>query len=358
VITVYGATGYTGKLIAELLVQRSIPFTIAGRNRERMNELRGALARHGSFLPEVEIAALSDRTAMDDLAKRSKVILSCAGPFAEMGPPVIDACLRGGAHYLDITGEVRFMAATGMRDAEARAAKVALVNAVGFDVVPTDLCVFLAKVALGDQPEEIDLALAASGARPSAGTTRTLLNIVREGAVAYEDGRYVEEAIASKSKTFDFLGIGPAPAFNAPIGDVATAPRTTGAKRVRAYVRMPSWAGRMATKVVPASRALLKSPLGKLISSTVPAAGEGPSLEQRNNTRFSIVAEARADGRVGRARMSGRDAYGLTAECAVAIAVLMDRDDYRRSGALSPMQAAEPAMWRELFERLGCAMES
>lgn len=357
-ITVYGATGYTGKLIAELLVRRGVPFLIAGRNTEKLEQLRRGLSSQGSLLPEVVSVSLSDRTGMENLAKRSKVIISCAGPFAEMGPPVIDACLRGGAHYLDITGEVRFMAATGLRDAEAKAAKVALVNAIGFDVVPSDLCAHLAAQALGETPEELDIALAAAGTKPSAGTTRTLLNIVRAPAVTFDSGRYVEEVIASRSKTFDFLDIGPSVAFNAPIGDVATAPRTTGAQRVRAYVRLPRAAGRVAGAVLPAVRAVLSSPLGQLVSSTVPGAGEGPSPDERRNARFSIVAEARSPGRVARARISGRDPYGLTAECAVAAAVLMDSESYKKSGALSPVQAVDAAVWRSVLEANGCLIES
>jgi saccharopine dehydrogenase (NAD+, L-lysine-forming) len=355
VLTVYGATGYTGRLIAELLLARGVHFTMAGRSAEKLHHLRDELARRGTA-PDLAVVSLSDRTGLEALAKRSRVILSCAGPFAEMGPPIVDACLRGGAHYLDITGEARFMVATALRDREAKEAKVALVNAVGFDVVPSDLCAFLASRALGPggPPEQVDLALATGGAKPSGGTMRSIAGILKDSGLRFENGSWIEEPIAREKRRFDFPELGSREAFNAPIGDVATAPRTTGAQRVRVWAKLPPIFARVVSIGLPFARPLLKTPLAKLAENAIPPAGEGPSEGERRSSRFSIVAEARRGGTLAQATISGRDGYGLTAETAVCIATAMLDARYDKTGALSPMQALDPSVWRGLLERLGC----
>src|SRR5690606_5088937 len=66
------------------------------------------------------------------------LVLHCAGPFGETSRPMLKACLRAGAHYLDITGEIAVFEAVMARDPEIRRAGVAAIPGVGFDVVPTD----------------------------------------------------------------------------------------------------------------------------------------------------------------------------------------------------------------------------
>lgn len=382
-LTVYGATGYTGRLVVELLSSRGVPLRLAGRNSEKLHALRDAIAARGRPAPDLAVAALEDRSALETLAKRSRVILHCAGPFSDFGPPMIEACLRGGAHYLDITGEARFMAATALRDGEAKKANIALVNAVGFDVVPSDLCVHLAASALGEggAPEAIDVALALAGRdeRPgsslfapaavfdafksggpaSGGTLRSFAKVVGQPSLRFEDGRFVEEPIAATKRRFDFPGAGPSLAFNAPIGDVATAARTCGASRVRAYLKVPSPIARALRIALPAAGAVYRSPIGVLVNSAAGAFAsklDGPNEEARQRAHFSIVAEARRGTSLARATLTGRDGYGVTAECAAAIAVAMMDAGYDRAGALTPMQALDPATWRALLEQLGCAI--
>src|SRR4029077_6553065 len=95
-----------------------------------------------------------------------RVVLACAGPFARMGAPVREAALATGRHYLDITGETPYIMATAERDGEARARGVALVNAVGFDVVPTDAAAVLAADAAGGQPALLRIGLPFRGGAP------------------------------------------------------------------------------------------------------------------------------------------------------------------------------------------------
>ena len=107
-VVVYGASGYTGKLIAWHLAEAKIPFIAAGRNRKRLEEQM-------ALVPELKGAAYSiaeapiDEAALTELFKGSKVVYNVTGPFMKFGEPVVRAALAAGCHYLDTTGEADWM---------------------------------------------------------------------------------------------------------------------------------------------------------------------------------------------------------------------------------------------------------
>jgi short subunit dehydrogenase-like uncharacterized protein len=181
-ILIYGATGYTGRLICYELKRSGLPFAIAGRSWPRLVSLQRELDLPAAAVHRAEIG---DRHALVALAARTRVILSCAGPFARFGPPVQDAALQGGCHFLDIAGEYAYMRATYQRDEEARARGVAFISAVGFDVVPTDAAAVLACSAL-PRAASLRIAFAKSGGA-SRGTLRSMFSFLRTG-MAYKDG--------------------------------------------------------------------------------------------------------------------------------------------------------------------------
>lgn len=104
-IVVWGCTGFTGRLACEY-IERTYPhlkWAIAGRNAATMNALKNDLHLPPSV--EVIVADISDKTTLRDMASRTKVVLSTAGPFAKIGTPIVEACIFSDAHYCDITGE-------------------------------------------------------------------------------------------------------------------------------------------------------------------------------------------------------------------------------------------------------------
>src|SRR5438046_2539911 len=131
-VMIYGANGYTGELIAREAVARGLRPILAGRTADAV----GGLARDLGLEPRV--FALDDSAAIDAHLRGVGVVLNCAGPFARTALPLADACLRAGAHYLDITGEIDVFEALTARDAQAKAAGVMLLPGCGFDVVPSD----------------------------------------------------------------------------------------------------------------------------------------------------------------------------------------------------------------------------
>lgn len=360
-LTIYGATGYTGRLIAALLAQKGRPFRLAGRSRDKLEALARAIRPslpEGAPPPELEAVAIEDPAGLTELMRRSKVVVSCAGPFRRLGPPVVEACIEGGAHYLDITGELQFMLETKRRDAEAKQRGIVLTNAVGFDVVPTDLAAHLAARALGEVPDQIEIALWVRRARLTAGTRRSAAGMAFESSAALVGGEVVAEPFGARSRELLFPGRDrPRRVVSVPLGDLATIPATTGARNARTYLTLNPRLIGISRALSSLGRTPLGAPVRALASRIMSGGAEGPSEEDRPRTEFAIVAEAAKNGRTTRATLTGCDPYGLTAHTVVHAAFSLLDAPGDRSGWLSPMQVATSESWRALLERLGARVD-
>lgn len=141
-LTLYGATGYTGRKCAHYLRDNapdSLEWAIAGRNPDKLAEVHAELGDARDRVAMIQ-ADSSDPESIDAMAARSSVVVSTVGPFALYGTPVVEACVRHGVHYCDITGEtpwVRDM--IDAHHAEASAAGTRIVPMCGFDSIPSDI---------------------------------------------------------------------------------------------------------------------------------------------------------------------------------------------------------------------------
>lgn len=141
-LVLWGATGFTGKLVARYLAERAaLPdgfrWAVAARNEQRLTQAKRSLGL--ADIPS--IVADSDRPdTVEALAKRAKVVLSTVGPYARHGSPLVAACAAHGTHYCDITGETYWVREMIDRyDARARDTGARIVPFCGFDAVPSDL---------------------------------------------------------------------------------------------------------------------------------------------------------------------------------------------------------------------------
>ena len=114
-ILIYGATGYTGRLIAKAASERGARPILAGRNLDKVKMVAQPLGLSARAFD------LGDPARIDAAIKDVSVVLCAAGPFSATSRPVADACLRNRVHYLDITGEIDVFEALAARDAEAKA---------------------------------------------------------------------------------------------------------------------------------------------------------------------------------------------------------------------------------------------
>jgi short subunit dehydrogenase-like uncharacterized protein len=303
-ILIYGATGYTGKLIAKVAADQGARPILAGRNLEKVQ----AIAKPLGFASRA--FDLRDRGRIDSAIKDVSVVLCVAGPFSATSKPMSNACLRNRVHYLDITGEIDVFEALAARDAEAKAEGVTLLPGVGFDVVPSDCLAAHLKRRL---PDASDLKLYLSlGVNMSRGTAKTMIEAVAAGTRLRRDGRLVTRTRAEEGSC-DF-GRGKKPTVQVSWGDVSTAYHSTGIPNIEVHFE-----GFSAIRRMTQTPAFIKSFLGmgfmqNLLKAQVNRMPEGPSEAARRAGQAVLIGEARnAAGQTVRSRLRTPEGYALTA---------------------------------------------
>jgi short subunit dehydrogenase-like uncharacterized protein len=308
---IYGATGYTGDLTARMAVDLGMRPILAGRNREKVERLAGELG-----LPSLAFA-LDDGLALRAALRDVPVVLHCAGPFSRTYPPMVEACLQTGTHYLDITGEMIELEALPERDAEAKAKGVMLLPSVGYDVVPSD-CLALHVARRLPSATHLVIAFTQEGGF-SRGTMKSTMDTAGRAGMVRVDGKLTPVPAGYKSRKFDF-GQGPVECSTIPWGDVATAYHSTGIPNIEAYMAL----GGLQKRVVQSAdtlKPLTAGPLGqRVLMSLMNLVPEGPSPEARAKGYAILVAEATDEaGNRAVSRMRTPHAYTLTAAASLEI---------------------------------------
>ena len=144
-IVLFGATGFTGGLVADYLAEASLReplrWAIAGRNRDKLAVVLERLALvKGATPPAVLLADVDDATALAEMAVATTVVITTVGPYAQFGEPLVKACAEAGTHYVDLTGEPHFVGRMLKRwDETARFHGARIVNCCGFESIPPDI---------------------------------------------------------------------------------------------------------------------------------------------------------------------------------------------------------------------------
>lgn len=341
-IAVYGATGFTGGLIARELKRLGADFLIAGRNRAKLEALSEELG-------SVPLAAVpvDDAAGLRRMLEECAVVVACAGPFTLHGEPVVAAAADTGTHYLDTTGEQPFMRTVfdryGVRAAETGAA---LVSGMGFDYLPGDLIAALTAAGMGPL-EEIVVAYWVHGFAPTHGTALSGLEIMRGGDVVWTDGDWRPAPRSANGGRWRFPNpIGEQWMLRYPAGEQITVPRHVETARVRTLLNGMVVPPRLMPLAVASSPLLglaMRTPLRRAMGVLIRRLPAAPSDEDRQKARFTVSCEARGESGSRRGAVRGRDVYGLTAAALAHGALLCADPAYDRSGALAPAQAFDPA---------------
>ena len=312
-LAIYGATGYSGELLARRACEAGLTPLLCGRSAAKLEKLGAELGLEHRVAPSPTPDALD--AAFRDVA----LVLNAAGPFRHTAEPVVAACLRSGAHYLDITAETPVAEMLAARGAEARARRIMIMPAVGFDVVPSDC---LAAHVVRRLPGATRLAIALTNLFfLSRGSARTLIEGVDFGVVR-RAGALVRMPLGSLERWFDF-GDGMQPALNVSLADVVTALYTTGVPDVVTYVHATPLMRAILTTCGQFGWLLGSAPSQAWLAATTEMLPESPTSgrDSLDDCAMSIVAEAQdARGRSVRARLRTPEAYQLTALTATAIA--------------------------------------
>jgi short subunit dehydrogenase-like uncharacterized protein len=339
-VVLFGATGYTGRLVAEAMVERGMRPVLAARGREKLDALAAEL---GGAL-ETAVADVSDPPSVSALVERGDVLVTTVGPFARWGTPAAAAATTAGAHYLDSTGEATFIREVFERyGPAAERAGCGMLTAFGYDWVPGNLAGGLALREAGDDAVRIDVGYFFTGrARPSGGTLATMATSVGQPHFAFRDGRVTSERMAKRVRTFpvgskrrDAVSVGSSEHFALP----RIAPQL---REVNTYLgwfgplSRPMQAFALATGLPGASR-LVKLAGEKLVKGS----SGGPDAEARSRSGSHIVAIA-CDGagrELAEVHVSGVDGYDFTGRILAWGAQRAAEGGLQGTGALGPVDA-------------------
>jgi len=340
-VAVYGATGYTGRLVVAELVRRGIETVVCGRSPGRLHAVADA---HGGL--DARPASLDDRDALRHALGDCAVVIDCAGPFTRHGEPVVRAAVETGTHYVDTTGEQTHIRCVYERyDDAARAAEVVLLPAAGFDYVPGDL---VSRLAAADvEPlAELVVAYRVQGFAATRGTLHSGLEMARAGALEHRDGGLRRAGRLPRRGRFPFPEpIGTRAVVSFPAGEPLMVPRHTRTRNVTSLIALDGLApfpvpSELAALAMPVAGLAMHTPLKALVDLAIERLPEGPPQDARRAARFTVVAHARGeDGRGGRAVARGSDVYGLTAVTTAHAAALLAAGEFSGPGAHSPASA-------------------
>ncbi len=190
-VVVWGATGFTGQLVAEYLLGQypdgALRIGLGGRSRQKLESVRAALARQSPAAAELPLLVGDsfDAASLDEIASQTRVVCTTVGPYAKYGAELVAACVRHGTHYCDLAGEVQFI--RRMIDAHHEAAKQSgarIVHCCGYDSIPSDLGTLLLEDAMrerhGSVCREVKLFAGESKGAMSGGTIASMFNLVDE----------------------------------------------------------------------------------------------------------------------------------------------------------------------------------
>jgi short subunit dehydrogenase-like uncharacterized protein len=398
-IIVWGASGFTGRLVVEYLATNyppgeSLNWAVGGRSREKLEQVLESISWPVNR-PDILIADSHDVPSMQDLVTKSAVVLSTVGPYAKYGSELVAACVAAGTHYCDLCGEtqwIRKMIDEHQEAAEKSGARILM--SCAFDSVPSDIGVYFlnkhaAKVHCVPCTSITMLVRAMKGG-PSGGTIASMLNVIEEARSDPAIARILRHPYALNPTGQQEGPDGPdqrSPVFNEDEG-VWTAPfvmagiNTRTVRRTNALLDFRygrdfryheatiagrGFRGRLKARmssvglklfviaaVTPFLRRFVLKPI-------LPDPGEGPTREQRENGYFNLLMLGKLPGgETLRLRIKGdRDpGYGSTSKMLAECAVCLAKDDPEVGGGLwTPAAALGDKYLRRLTDHAGLSFE-
>jgi short subunit dehydrogenase-like uncharacterized protein len=390
-IVLWGATGFTGRLVADYLVRNylggdtGLRLALAGRNKEK---LEGIAKEVGAPQLPILVGDSFDAESLNAIAAKAEVLVTTVGPYQKYGAKLVGACVRKGTDYCDLTGETHFIAAMiDAHEEEAKRTGARIVHCCGYDSIPSDLGTLIVQEAFkqrhGTYASQVKMAAVRVKGTPSGGTFASMINTVDE----------MKANPGLRKVLGDPYALNPKGVRGPDKGD------QTGA---RFDEDLDMWTGAFLmasinTRIVRRSHALMGQPWGEgfrysevmgtgkgakgwsratsiaiglvafmgslalpftrpFVEKRLPSPGEGPSKEAREKGSFKHLFVALGDGRTERAVVSDqRDpGYGSTAvmlsEAALCLA-LEGAQLPSGGGILTPATA----MGMRLVERLRAA---
>jgi short subunit dehydrogenase-like uncharacterized protein len=356
-IVLFGATGYSGRLTAEAMVERGMRPVLAARSRDKLEALAGEL---GEEL-ELAVADVSDPPSVRALVEKGDVLVTTVGPFVRWGAPAAAAATSVGAHYIDSTGEPAFIREVFERyGLAADAHGCGMLTAFAYDWVPGNLAGGLALRSAGDEAVRVDIGYFLTGkGGMSGGTQASTVGAMAEPSFAFRDGRVRSERAAKRVRSFrvgqkdqDAVSVGSSEHFTLP----RIAPQLS---EVNVYL---GWFGPLARPMQVMSLGLSLPGAGSVVKALgerfVKGSTGGPDAETRAKGGSHIVAIAYdgAGRQLCEVHVSGVDGYTFTGRMLAWGAEQVTTGGLHGTGALGPVEAfglvalADGCRWAGLEE--------
>ncbi|MFT5433576.1 MAG: short subunit dehydrogenase-like uncharacterized protein [Myxococcota bacterium] len=394
-VVVMGATGFTGRLVANYLLNEygtdgPVRWAIAGRNESKLKTVATEL---GKADLAIIVADSHDAAALDALAAQTKVVCSTVGPFAVHGSELVAACARAGTHYCDITGEVQWVRAMiDDHEATAKQSGARIVHCCGFDSIPSDLGTFFMHRHLqrnGQKLKRVGFRINKMKGALSGGTIASMMNIIDEAKKSRDLRRLLSDPYALNPKGEregpdgrDQMGARfdeTAQSWTAPF--IMAAVNTRIVRRTNALLDYPyghefgydestlmgkGLPGRArATAFSAAIGAFMGgaafSPTRALLDIVLPSSGDGPDEAAREAGFYDIklFAETQSgDIVVGRVKGDRDPGYGSTCKMLGESAVCLAMGEASLpGGSWTPASAMGDALIDRLTRRAGLSFE-
>jgi short subunit dehydrogenase-like uncharacterized protein len=302
----YGANGYTGKLIAKYASEYGLKPILAGRNENEISALAKELD-----LP-YHILDLNDKEKLNSILAEVVLVLHAAGPFKFTSKAMLQACLETGTHYLDITGEIEVFEKVKRLNDKALDKNIMLMPGVGFDVVPTD-CMALHLKNLMPDATHLKLAFATVGGSISTGTANTMIEGMGDGGAVRENGKIIKKPIGHKGMWVDFSDKKMF-VMTIPWGDLSTAHFTTGISNIETYTSIAPKTFKLMKFQKLFNWALRTSFVRNYFKRKLKQKPAGPNDQKRLKAKSHVWGQVKnASGDIIECSISMPDGYTLTA---------------------------------------------
>lgn len=312
-VIIYGAYGYTGKLITTECKADGLNVLLAGRDASSLQ----ALSETTDY--PYEVCSIDDAPTLRSLLKKGRIVIHCAGPFQTTAKQMVDACLEAGTHYLDITGEYSVFEMLAGYDDKAKQTGILVMPGVGFDVVPTDCLALHLKNRL-PRATHLQLAFTMAKGGVSRGTARTMIEGLGTGSIIRKDGNLTSIALGEKVMEVDFGGF-KRESLCIPWADIATAWRSTGIPNIEVYSGVGAKTIRMARISNWFNWLIRKRWLKNYLRNKVDSRQRGPGKAHLAAGKSYLWGRVRdSEGNMIEARMKTLNGYLLTAKTTALIA--------------------------------------
>ena len=368
--TIYGATGFTGKLVVEYAINQygnnsDISWAIAGRNNEKLEEVKDNF----NLPPDIGIMIVdsNDQASIDAMISQTKCVLTTVGPYQLYGEKIITSCISSGTDYVDLCGEPGFMhKIISEYSDEAKQTGSRIVFSCGFDSIPFDLGVLFVQDQVISKynkfASSIRGRIRAMNGEFSGGTAASmkatmaaiktnpeLINVLINPHALCEGFRGAQQDDDSKPKYDEELDTWVAPFFMAPI-NTKNIHRSNklmnhiygeNFKYNEMWIQGPGDEGKAAAEFISTM-----NPLGD-----APEPGEGPSKKSRDNGNYDVLFCADIDGETIKASVGGDmdPGYGSTSKMITESAICLVKECENLPGGIYTPAAS---MGKKLIERL------